>query len=215
MNGARTAITTAVRRSFRGLGFVALGFAGWGFVGQPITGPAWRGQAVSEPPRQSALDLPPAWESGEYTFQPLARFEIRAVVLERSDYDDRESVFCPTDLALGWSWMSDAELIQRIGLSYAARWIEIQWPAQTPTSVAELIRSCTNLHAIPASAAIREQLKDVRPLEVVELSGFLVTVTHPDGRRWESSVRRDDEGMGACEVMWIEQLHHRPVGRRD
>ena len=197
---------------FRGLFLLTLGWIAWAITPPVEPEARWRGHAAPVEPWQSSDDLPASWTDGEYTFQPLARFTIRALVLGRRDYDDEVSSFCPTDLALGWGWMSDAELVAHTDVTYQQRWIDVRWPVKTPVTPAELLRSCTNLHAIPASNLVRARLREVSRHEIVELTGYLVTVVHRDGREWKTSLSRDDEGMGACEVMWIEGLQHGPVG---
>jgi len=49
-------------------------------------------------------------------------------------------------------------------------------------------------------------MKHVRQGELVHLDGFLVDASRPDGWRWRSSLRRDDTGDGACELVYVEDL---------
>jgi hypothetical protein len=68
-----------------------------------------------------------------------------------------------------------------------------------------------NTHCLPADAAVRALLLAVKRHELVTLDGYLVEVTAADGYHWRSSLTRDDTGGGACEVMWITSLEHRPL----
>jgi hypothetical protein len=56
------------------------------------------------------------------------------------------------------------------------------------------------------NADIDALLRRPRPGEVVTLRGYLVDVRGPNGFRWNTSLRRDDTGDGACELMWVEQV---------
>jgi len=62
------------------------------------------------------------------------------------------------------------------------------------------------VHAIPADDKVESQLRKLRPGQVVTLTGYLVDVRGPGGFAWNTSLRRDDAGDGACEIMWIEQV---------
>ena len=46
----------------------------------------------------------------------------------------------------------------------------------------------------------------VRRGEFVAMRGYLVTVGGPDGFYWNTSLRRDDTGNGACEVFYVESV---------
>ncbi len=39
------------------------------------------------------------------------------------------------------------------------------------------------------------------------LTGALVTVVIPNDIHWNSSMSRDDVGDGACEIMYVEDVH--------
>ena len=53
---------------------------------------------------------------------------------------------------------------------------------------------------------MESRLRRLRPGQVVTLTGYLVDVRGPGGFRWNTSLRRDDTGDGACELMWIERV---------
>ena len=56
------------------------------------------------------------------------------------------------------------------------------------------------------SGDVETRLRRLRPGQVVQLSGYLVDVRGPNGFTWNTSLRRDDTGDGACELMWIESV---------
>ena len=59
----------------------------------------------------------------DYTFTPLATFEINAKVLSKENYSHgRESELSPLDLALGWGEMSNKYITQNLDISQSGRW---------------------------------------------------------------------------------------------
>ena len=59
--------------------------------------------------------------------------------------------------------------------------------------------------ALPLPDAAQE-LRSVRPGEVVHLEGFLVDVKRDDGWHWNTSLTREDTGAGACEIVLVETI---------
>ena len=47
--------------------------------------------------------------------------------------------------------------------------------------------------------------------EFVAMRGYLVNVGGPDGFYWNTSLRRDDTGNGACEVFYVESVEAKAV----
>jgi hypothetical protein len=60
------------------------------------------------------------------------------------------------------------------------------------------------MHLIPAAPEVWTRLKRARPGQVVRLRGYLVSVTAPDGWRWDISLSRTDTGAGGCEPFRVE-----------
>ena len=56
---------------------------------------------------------------------------------------------------------------------------------------------------IPADKAVASALHAVEPGQRVRIDGWLVELTASDGWRWRSSLTRDDQGGGACEVIYV------------
>jgi hypothetical protein len=138
------------------------------------------------------------------TLQPLAGFSVEARVLSREDYSfGREADLSPTDLALGWGRMRDDAVLSHLDIDQSNRWYHYRWQGAPPIPVKEIIRSSANMHMIPADAAAAKELARVREGDRVRIDGWLVQAQAPDGWRWRSSLRRDDSGGGACEVVYV------------
>jgi hypothetical protein len=68
------------------------------------------------------------------------------------------------------------------------------------------------MHMVPADAAIRGRLQDIRRGDIVRVRGYLVDVDHESGFHWRTSLSREDSGNGACELIYVEriQIEQRP-----
>lgn len=167
----------------------------------------WSGQAAPSVPSQAAAQPGTTFKVGDYTLTALASFSGRAVVLSRHRYTlDRESALAPVDLALGWGPMSTAAALNGLSISQSGRWYEYRWSSQPPIPPGDIAANSANMHFIPASRTVKDQLLRVRRHEVVEFDGFLVHVVAPDGWQWRSSLTRADTGGGACEVVYATRI---------
>lgn len=147
------------------------------------------------------------WVVGDARFVPVAEFDIDALVLHRKGYTfDHMSHLSPVDLALGWGIMSDADVIKHLSIWQRNRFYFFRVPEDYPMSVDDIGRHSTNLHPIPATDDIRDQLLAIEPGERVRLRGALVDIHLPNGGFIRSSRTRTDSGAGACEVMWVESI---------
>jgi hypothetical protein len=165
------------------------------------------GVLAPEPPLQSDPDRDQPFVRGDFSLQPLARFEATARVLGREDYRlGTEADLSPTDLALGWGRMSDSAVVSALDIDQSGRWYHYSWDGAPPIPLPEIVRSSANMHLIPADEAVADSLRRVREGQVVRISGYLVEARRPDGWRWRSSLTRNDSGGGACEVVWLERL---------
>ena len=184
---------------------IALAWFGYRLFAAPIEHPP--GVLVAaEPAQHEVAEANRTFSHGDFQLKPLARFSVEARVLHRKNYRDRGAKLSPTDLAIGWGRMSDQEVLDRLTISQSMRfyWYEYQLPPPIPQD--EIVRHSTNLHIIPADAAIARACKSLRPGEVIRLEGQLVEATGPEIGIWRSSLRRDDTGKGACELLLVESV---------
>ncbi len=156
-------------------------------------------------------DLEPAtvFDAKAHSFRARARYDITARVLRKEIYRiDGGADLAPVDLGLGWGPMSDTRIVDMLEFSQMGRflyWKPKNWTT-FPLSARDTIAHAAQIHAIPAEAEVEARLRKLRPGQVVTLSGFLVDVRGPGGFTWNTSLRRDDTGDGACEIMWIERV---------
>jgi hypothetical protein len=141
-----------------------------------------------------------------HTITPLQPFRLEALVLSREDYRfDRGARISPTDLALGWGPMADPQVLARIDISQGNRWY--RWRTDDfPIPRRDIETHSANMHLIPADTAVARALERVEPGQRITLAGQLVRVDGDDGFHWLSSLSREDQGEGACELIWVQSL---------
>jgi len=104
--------------------------------------------------------------------------------------------------------MSDTTLVEQLEFSQMGRflyWRPRDWRT-FPLSPQDIAISAAQIHAVPATDDVESRLRRLRPGQVVQLSGYLVDIRGANGFAWNTSLRRDDTGDGACEIMWIERV---------
>lgn len=182
-----------------------LAFGAWKYAAERPLDPG-PGEVAPDDPRQTEPGRTGTLERKGYALEPLARFEIEARVLAKEIYRaDREADLAPVDLALGWGPMSDSRVLERISISQGNRFY--YWSVREfPIPERDIVGHSANMHMIPADAAVERRLREIRPGQVVDLSGYLVEATGKDGWRWRSSLSRSDTGFGSCELVWVERV---------
>jgi hypothetical protein len=142
---------------------------------------------------------------GEHRIVPKAEFAVDATVLGAKRYrSGPESAVSPLDLALGWGQMAQPGLAQALDISQSGRWYHYRWgPEGPPIAVERIIAQSSNMHMIPSSPLVAEKLLAVEQGQRVRLVGWLVDVELPGRGHWRTSLRRDDSGNGACEIVYV------------
>lgn len=183
----------------------SVGVAGM-LSGRPIDRPA--GVLAAQEPKQTPTSAAPFY-LGDYELTPRAGFDIEARVLAVEPYRvDGGARISPIDFAVGWGPMSDSAVLDHFRITQGARFFTI-YPDGQAIDLATALRGSANMHLIPATSQMRDQLKDVRPGHVVRLRGLLVNVAGPNGYTWNTSLTRDDTGAGACELFYLESVERR------
>ena len=186
----------------------------WGLSEHPVRYPA--GMLVGSQPKQGDAGGVQPWTLKDGTIiRPLATYEISARLLHRERYRwDGVSDISPVDFGVGWHRMSDQSVIDGYRFSNSGRYLTFQC-ANTPDSVIDPA-STANMHMLPANEEIRSRLLDLNVGEIFFASGYLVCVDRAGMNPWSSSLSREDTGMGACEIMWINEIRKvRPPGVRE
>ena len=165
------------------------------------------GTLVESEPHQADLEAsdPIALEGFEATQR--ARFKAEVRVLGRSRYwlDDLADV-SPLDIAVGWGPMSDSAVLARIEVTQSGRFYFWRYEGEPPIPRADIESHSANWHLVPANDAVWKSLRKLRVGDIVTLDGRLVDLTHPRSGTMRTSLRRDDTGAGACEIVLVEAV---------
>lgn len=169
--------------------------------------PDWTGRPIAYTPANRAprSNAPIAHEG--WSLRPLADVAHRGRIIATERYRfDSIAGLCPWDIAIAWGGMSDPAFLRKLVLWQGDRFLMARW--STPgISFDELSRSFKNIHTIPADEEVLERVRNLRPNDVVRMSGTLVDcIREKDGFRVTSSTRYDDTGAGACQVCLLRSI---------
>lgn len=170
------------------------------------------GVLVRTEPEQTLFSSPqPELTLKGWKVKPLAQYKIDARVLSRKSYEgDPGGDIAPYDVAVGWGPMSDSRVLEKLDINQRMRRFQWQCWSDLPVPRGEIVRHACNMHLVPYSDSIRDQIARLRPGSLVSLRGQLVELTDPkDGGKWYSSLSRTDAGDGACEVMLVRSVTER------
>ncbi len=177
--------------------------------------PAWVAMAseveylprVERQPLQAEIATPFSEEVEGYTVTSVARFEVDGLVLGAMRYRaDRMAGLAPVDLALAWGPMAEPGNAGQLEVWQSNRFYFWRFPPGASLTRQKVTRNSANMHMIPASEAIAQQIKEVRKGDLVSIRGRLVNIEAPDGWRWRTSLSRNDTGPGACEIILVEEV---------
>jgi hypothetical protein len=169
------------------------------------------GQIAPLEPVQSVLDAPATVRHGRWRLVERASYDITARILHREDYRfDPLSDLIPEDLALGWGPMSDNRMLVSFSITQGARFYTWQALQSLPLPRQVVVTHSANTHVIPADAQVRRALARLRTGQVVHLVGTLIDGVRDDGMRIHTSLSRNDQGPGACEVMLVDTVEVLP-----
>lgn len=174
--------------------------------GRPIDQPA--GVLVEREPQQGETRTG-ALTLGEFELKPQASYDIEARVLSTERYRiGTDAKLSPIDFAVGWGPMSDTAVLKHFRVSQGGRFFTI-YPDEQAIDLQTALGGAANMHLIPATERIHEQLEHTRVGSVVRLRGQLVNISGPNGYTWNTSLTREDTGAGACEVFYVESIETR------
>ncbi len=143
-----------------------------------------------------------------WTLTPLALYSIKARVLCKEYYSgDPSADLAPYDIAVGWGPMSDTAVLEKFTISQSYRFYRWQCWGALPVPESEITSHSANMHLIADNEDVRSAIASLRVGALVSMTGYLVEARNPAGPQpWRSSLKRDDAGDGACEVMLVRSL---------
>jgi hypothetical protein len=151
-----------------------------------------------------------AWGHHGATVLPVAHYVLDAHVLSRARYRwDNTAYLSPLDLAVGWGEMSRRAVLRHVRTRQVGRFAYFRFAPEIPITYEAAQRQSANVHVIPSSPRVRRQLMRLRRGDTVRLEGMLVNVHHERGPAWRTSLSREDDGDGACEILWVTSVERR------
>jgi hypothetical protein len=169
---------------------------------------------VSEDPAQDPVEQPEAviLNRGriEYRLTPKARYILRGIVLSRSGYSyDAMAKLAPCDVAMCWGKLVKGRQYAQLKWSQSMRWYWWEYGEGFGHDEVWVARWSSNTHIIPADENLGRAVKSLKKGQPAELEGDLVFVDWNAGgeaRRWYSSLTRDDQGNGSCEILYLKRV---------
>lgn len=166
------------------------------------------GIVAPDEPVQVDLAMPRSFVHRGHQLFARAHYDITARVIRKEIYRlDGGAGLAPVDLGVGWGPMSDSAALDRIRFSQMGRFFF--WNARDasfPIPPRILQTHAAQMHMVPPDDDMESRLKRLRPGQIVRIQGWLVDIRGPDGFTWSTSLRRDDTGAGACEIVYVETL---------
>lgn len=148
----------------------------------------------------------------KYLIKPRAEYFLSGVVLGKEKYVyDRGADIAPYDLAIAWNKLVLTKLYKQLKWSQSGRWYHWRYDEDFPFDNTFVARHSANNHIIPANPNIRAALGLIRKGENIDLSGLLVNVSQAEGEEftWNSSLSREDDGGGSCEVFYVTEIRYK------
>ncbi|MHC4841143.1 MAG: hypothetical protein ACYTDT_09345 [Planctomycetota bacterium] len=140
-----------------------------------------------------------------YNVEPVATYDVTSLIVSENDLDQKwiDEYGLSQDLGMIWGENTIDERFQNYEFSSGSYVLYASVPHGVPFSKTEI----GNVHVLPANADAVKALDAIEKGAQVRLQGKLINYTRADliGTR-KSSLTRDDTGMGACEVMLVENV---------
>ena len=169
------------------------------------------GESAAEDPLQTDLEAPQTLTRGDFQVIGQARFSAEVRVLGRERYRlGALADVSPLDIAVGWGAMSDSAVLADIDISQSGRFYFWRYQDEPPIPTSEIESHSANWHLVPANDVVWRKLRGLRVGDIVKLDGMLVNLENPEGGTMATSLRRDDTGAGACEIIYVEKAAVRP-----
>lgn len=153
-----------------------------------------------------------------YSLTPVANYRIKALVVNEMDYryfsvKNSDSVF-PVDLCLIWGDNLSNNSYQDKSLSFHQdyRFCLYHWNGELSINPSQI----SNNHLISDDKKIISAISKIKPSDQIEISGYLVNVKahkvgkvskyDPSSFSMITSTNRNDDGAGACEVIYVNDV---------
>lgn len=151
-------------------------------------------------------------DDATFTLQPLYRYRIVGKIVGKDEYSKTPlDKLGPMDLTIANGDIIRPEIFSHFSFQKYPRHFTYQFsfPAGTnPISQLYATEHISNNHLIFADDTVYSVAKTANVRDMVEISGYLVTVSGKDQNRWTytwgTSTTRTDQGEHSCELVYVE-----------
>lgn len=179
-----------------------------------LPGPSAIRSEIFEEPEQEDAEREPftlAYRGANYRIEPLAHYRMRGLVVSHNDIHDFADIYHTgdsvdiKDICVIWGDNVRDDIYRK--MKFWSEPFSCWYQAPTyETSATFAADALSNTHLLSEDPAARRAIESMRIGDQVELEGELVNY-YPQGKpemSRRSSLRRDDTGNGACEVLLVE-----------
>ena len=178
-------------------------------------------EATNQPVQKEILNMEEIeFKKDGYLWQltPLYDYEISGLVVGRMNYQifsiNRYSNLLPIDLGLIWGSNVANKVYQdkRIKFKQDSRWCWVRWDGDAVFSLNEF----SNNHLLTKEKDLSNEAKKVNRGDQIRIKGKLVNIiatpledneiSGQNNIMWKSSTTREDNGAGACEIIYVEDI---------
>ncbi len=197
-------------------GISAVLFIGY-LIYNSVTEPVFRQSDTSidiadDPAQKTLKDVtlaPMQLGSSRFFFDVKASYTLKGMLVSKRRYSRGfMSRLSPYDYAIIWGKTID--MLPHLRFTQTYRYCLYNYKLSTPVDPKYVQSHMSNNHMIPSTQNIRKALKYAKKGDLVEIEGYLVYVTATSKNKgtsnWNSSLIREDDGNGACEVIYITKL---------
>ncbi len=146
----------------------------------------------------------------------LAYYEVSGKVVAKVSYvaNNVENMAAQNDVALVWGKLATDEYLNKFTFdAHGDRFVywkttDMDW-YRKHTNDKEIVKMHSNNHLVTNNKALAEEINSIKKDDYVRIKGYLANlywVENNTNHIWRSSVKRDDEGDGACEVIYVTDI---------
>ena len=150
----------------------------------------------------------------EITIEKLYSYEVSGRVVQTYEYkdyyygDETYNTIAKKDVGIVWGNLVQDDILKNIKFSMnGARFLKYtyrrgDWEKKLGSKIKKL---CSNNHLISNDETITSLIKQIKKNDYIKISGYLINA-YWDNSYLTTSISRDDEGNGACEVVYVTDI---------
>ena len=143
-----------------------------------------------------------------FHLSPVRSYSITGRLIAKKYYrgNDPFDVIAPFDLGMVWGKLMEPQYHQHMRYSQSNRWLNYHWRSMSGGVTDSYICShVSNNHIVPADRSVFSTCANLRVGQQVKITGKLVDI-RSDGIFYRTSRTTNDNGEGACEIIYATQL---------